>query len=307
MGNFNRIMREGRVFRGKYDSLMARYKKEMDANADLAGSARYEQLKNEINARFKADATQLRLNAKKKLDSIFETCESNIDGHFKKEPTQAMVNNITLLNMRQNISPSEISIYLNLYDNCYMACQVIKEKAESLGYTVTGEYLTIDDEYHALDVIKTNVVGFIEAYNGLDDLGGPDNMVTSATMLRLAPYFQSEDAYTQYTDVKSSEEADQEFWDQIVGFGSPDILDAEGTLRKSKNTPVSYYFANIDGLLKFIDVKTQGMSDTEKVIEINNILNDCPPQYGAAYRNYRATGEKVDLMEHEDLKSLRRE
>ena len=154
MGNFNRIMRVGRVFRGKFDNLRSRYKKELDANADLAGSSRYEQIKNEINARFKADATQLRLDAKKKLDPIFEACKTSIEGHFKKEPTQGMVNNITLLNMRKDISPSEMGIYLNQYGDCYMARQVIKEKAESLGYVVTAEYLTFDEEMRALDVVE---------------------------------------------------------------------------------------------------------------------------------------------------------
>lgn len=289
------MLREGQVARGKLDALYTQKKNELDKNSGWFDSPNGEKLRLEIIEKYNQKAAQIRAESVKRLKAIIETSNENIESHFKKEPTQAMVNNITLLNMRQNITPSELNVYIDMYGDCYMAFSVLKEKAESLGYQLHVSLLTIDQMKWALEVVGDNVIGFVEGYNSIEGVG--DTPAHQVMITRLERYFRSELNYaTDFSDARSSEDSAMNFWNDIVGFGDPAMFDKEGTVRKSNRTAVAYYFADMDGLLGFINIKTQNMNPEEKDTTINNILKDCPDQYGTAYRYYLSTGEKIDLQ-----------
>lgn len=296
MAHFTNYMRLWRVlqgYRGDYDKLQSQYEKQLDSQAKFKGSKGYDEIQRDLQAQKTQKKATLFRETIRKMDPIIADCEEAINGHFKKEPSQGMVNNITLLNMRQNITPSELDLYFDMYGDYPMAVQVLKEKAESLGYRVTAPFLTIDQMKWALEIVRDTFIGFIEGYDSLDNV---ESLAQKAMILRLEPYFQSEEGYINHTDVNSSEEAALQFWNDIVGFGDPSIFDKEGSVPKSQNTQVVYYFSDLNGLLKFIDAKTQNLGVNERDTVIQDILKDCPDRYSAAYRNYLATGEKIDIQ-----------
>ena len=56
-----------------------------------------------------------------------------------------------------------------------------------------------------------------------------------------------------------------------------------------------YFCSDVSALSAFIKKMTEGVSGST-VEEIENmILENCPERYGGVLRNYRATGEMLDL------------
>lgn len=144
-----------------------------------------------------------------------------------------------------------------------------------------------DAMMRAIDVLEGNFAMYIQGYTG-------DDHSMSASVKQLHEFFQPEEAYIN-TAVKSSKNVDSIFWQKMVGIGSPSMLENENNTHGS--TDVKYFFDTLDGLVAFIDKQTVGLEDKAYTDKINEILADCPGQYGAAYRYYKATGEKVPLIE----------
>ena len=287
MSNFSKSQRVVSNYRARINSLPGKYLGELEKESDIKNSERYKKIENEINQKIQAEAKKYREMAINQLESIYKDCEKNIENHYKKTPTQEMINKIQMVKMRRHISPTELQLLIEQYADCYDAAQVLFEIAEDHGYTVKN-LPGIDDMKHALDAVKANQLFFLNAYQG------EDSVKTSPTMITLERYFRSENNYG-FADVKSSQEADQMFWRDIVGFGSPEMFDTEG--RPGKDAKVRYRFNMPSELNKFIKEQTEGLTDEEKEDKANEILSQCPNQWSAAYRHYKATGEEVPLLE----------
>lgn len=108
----------------------------------------------------------------------------------------------------------------------------------------------------------------------------------------MLPYLQTEDTFTEQGGTKR---IDLAFWGEFVGDGSPNVYDEDSAL--SDKPRVLYFFKDTDGLLSYINKETEGKSGSSIEETINEILANCPESYGAAYRNYKASGEKVSLNE----------
>ena len=112
-----------------------------------------------------------------------------------------------------------------------------------------------------------------------------------ASVRLLYQYFQGDEDYIN-TPAKSTDNADALFWKKVVQIGTPAMLDSESTGEKVK---AELFFKDLDGLMAYMDKRTAGLEGRELEDKQNEILSECPGQYGAAYRYYKANGEKVPL------------
>ena len=128
----------------------------------------------------------------------------------------------------------------------------------------------------------------MENYNGV-----PENC--PFTIHQMLQYLQDDMVYAEgsknFTD---TDRVNRAFWDKFVVLSSPEIFDnPEG---ESEPPKTQYYFSDVDSMRAFFDRATAGCPDSKSKEDfINLILKDCPEQYGAAYRYFKASGEKIDL------------
>lgn len=197
-------------------------------------------------------------------------------------PTVEMVNALNILGMLDTITPTQLQVYAETMADCPLAMQRLSQiaaKNEMRIVTIHPDQMML-----AVDIIEGNLVTFLSGFRGNNEQCPP-------SVKMLYPYFRAEEYYSG-SEGESAEKVDQRFLDKIVGFGTPELFDnpAEAGVKPK----VQYFFESFDGLLQFIHAKTDNVEDKYK--EIDNILAQCPDSYGAAYRYYKSTGKKLDVI-----------
>lgn len=90
-----------------------------------------------------------------------------------------------------------------------------------------------------------------------------------------------------------TDKVDKLFWSEYVRLSSSEVFDDPDN---AKGTPkAQYFFGDVKALAAFIDKMTAGVEGSLVENVTDTILTNCPEQYGAIYRNYKATGEMLDL------------
>ena len=222
----------------------------------------------------------IRKQAKGELADIIKSMRENIRARATKAPTQDMAASLSILNQLNNVSVAQMRMYAQTMADCPLAMQMLSQIAKK--YNVMLTVPDIEQMSRSVDVLEHNLALAL-TYDGTTNAMRP-----SLDMIR--PYFQPDDAYLDMS-VKTAEKANDAFWNNIVQCGSPAMLESPS----STPLPVEVYhvFADLDGLLKYIDANTAGMNDVDRDSKVNEILSECPDNYGAVYRNYLATGEKL--------------
>ena len=289
MNNYRNMMRRMRQYTAAVEKNYNRRAVELEKEADKKGSIFYDRYAAEVDRKIESERVRLGTEVQKDLVGMVETMRKNVSNRITKAPTADMVNTLSLLRILDTVNPTEIKEYAAQMADCPLAMQALSQIAEK--HNIRTAVPNTEDMMRAVDVIEGNLANYIQNFRGTSDMSPSVKMLHDL-------YFQPEEYYTK-TDAKSSETADAAFWKDVVMIGTPDMLDEGDSAGKAIN--VKYFFGSLDGLIDYIGTKTAGLEDKAKEDKINEILADCPGQYGAAYRNYVANGEKVPLLEEGEM------
>lgn len=283
MNNFRNVMRRMRVYtsavKKNYDSREVESKK----REDIKGSTRYDAEMAEVDKRIAAKNVSLKKEVQKDLTESLAEMRKNISQRVTKAPTADMVNSLSILGMLDTVSPTQIKFYAEQMVDCPLAMQRLQQIARNNDIQI----MIPDSEamVRAVDVLESNLANYISGFDG-----STDNMAFSVKRL-YDLYFRPEETYLG-TQVDSAEKVDRAFWENIIGIGSPDMLENAETAG-TQSVKVQHFFANLDGLMEYMKKQTEGLEGKAKEDKENEILADCPNQYGANYRAYKATGQKL--------------
>ena len=287
MNNFRNVMRYMRAYTAKIEkNLNSRtVLLEKEDVADKKGSPWYDRYAAEVDRKIEAERVRLATEAQKELVGMITTMRENVSKRITKAPTADMVNTLSLLGMMDNVNPTEIKGYAEQMADCPLALKVLSQIAEKNNIRIDTP--DTEEMMRAVDVIEGNIANYLQNFHG-------DASASASVKMLHDLYFQADDHYSK-TGVESAAAADTAFWQNIVQIGTPAMLD--DTDGKGGAITAKYFFSGMDGLLEFIQNQTQGLEGSAREDKINEILSNCPGQYGAAYRFYLANGQKVPLLE----------
>ena len=211
----------------------------------------------------------------------------NLNNGITKAPTTDQDNILSVLRTLDTITPRELQLYAAQMSDCPLAMKSLAQYAAKQNIQLVTP--DTDALLYAVDAIESHLAALCR-YTGNED-------GEQASLRSTLQYFKSDGDY-QNMSIAGTREIDRKFWTDIVQIGVPEMLDADGTY-----TPADfkYYFRDVDDMLMYMDKATEGMSEQEAESRRNEILQNCPGQYGAAYRYYRTTGEKVPLLEKGEM------
>ena len=290
MSNYRNLMRRMRKFTADVEKNYKSRDAELAKLADFKGSPHYDREVMKVDSKIENERVRLVKEVQKDLTGVIGEMRQNVGNRIIKAPTADMVNSLAILGMLDSVTPTDIKLYAEQMADCPLAMK----RLQQIGKAHNIQIMVPDTEamMRAVDVLEGNVAAYIQGFTGSQN-------ITSFTVKQLHDlYFQPEEYYMK-TPMKSCANADDTFWQSIVGIGSPAMLDNadEGT----SSADVKYFFATLDGLMEFMGKQTEGLEGKAYTDKINEILADCPGQYGAAYRYFKASGEKVPLnVEVED-------
>ena len=293
---FKGVMRNMREFTAEMDNNKVRYDRarEKAANdyAEAKGSMLYDRVFTEVDNDFLDRQVATVEKFKKELMPLVDGMRAEASARVIKAPTTDMINNLALLNEMDDLTPRTLNLYADSMADCPSSLQRLAQiaKKHDLQMSVQPQ----DSILNAIDRLEGFLAEYLRYYKG--DLATCPSFATR-DMWR---YFQPEDVYAKgvkFDDsilgrtFHSTEEVDNLFWSQFVGIGSPDTVSST-----AENAPVvQYFFSSVEALSDFIEKSCEGLSAEKAKDVTESILSDCPEQYGVIYRNYKDTGETLDL------------
>lgn len=223
--------------------------------------------------------------AKKNLISTFQKMREIANKRIIKPPTTEIVNTLQLLSMLEEITPTQFNLYAAQMEDCPLAMQRLQQIAKA-----HEQRIFVDDPESrllALDVLEGHIANYLENFTG--DINQSPFSVKS-----IYRYFQPDDSYMGNSKTPTdTERVNMMFWNDFVKVSSPEVFDDP---ENASGTPkAQYFFKDLDGLSAFMAKMTKGMKGSLVEDMEAKILENCPEQYGAIWRNYKATGEKMDI------------
>lgn len=223
--------------------------------------------------------------AKKNLISTFQKMREIANNRIIKPPTTEIVNTLQLLSMLEKITPTQFNLYAAQMEDCPLAMQRLQQIAEAHEQRIFVD--NPESRIQALDVLEGYLANYLENFTG--DVNRAPFSVKS--MYR---YFQPDDSYMGSSKTPTdTERVNMMFWNDFVKVSSPEVFDDPENA--SAAPKAQYFFKDLDGLSAFMSKMTRGMEGSLVEDMESKILENCPEQYGAIWRNYKATGEKMDL------------
>lgn len=286
--NFSKAVRVVKEYVSAAESLLADSNAKIKAQERYKGSAGYDSDVAVIKQEATKKMTELKKTARDKIDKIGEDMKKNAFTRTTKAPTTEMVSTLQILKMLgEDVTPNDINNYMEVMKDTPIAMRVLNQIAEKNHMVIPK----IDSEMmnRAADVVLYNLSNFVEGFNG-------NETECTASIRMLYPYFQSDMKYKEQNVTGKTVES--RLWEKLVGYASPAILDnpveANGLSVKAQ-----YFFKDIPEMLSFMNKSMEGVEpDSKEAYGImNEILDNCPDQYGAVYRHFLATKEILPLNE----------
>lgn len=282
-GNFSEAMRRLTRYSKDCDREFAdRTAKLKGINPKLKGSQAYVEAQEDIVRNSQGNIVRLREQAKNDLIGIFDRIKTNVANRTTKPPTADQVNQLAILGTLENVSPIEVQEYAARMFDCPLAARRLAEIARKHHIMITQP--DPESMHRVIEVLESQVAQYLQSYS-------PDGAMPFTIKRMHDQYLRSEGEQNAVGGAGSTEKAYRHFWDTVIGFGDPSWLDEEA----SRKPTSFFYFRNMDELLDYMHERTEGLGEKEAERVTNEILKACPPQYGAAYRHYQATGEKIEL------------
>ena len=285
---YSNTMRCMRLFKTKID---AAYKEfiavtetamKMKAEDELTVT-QYDRSVDKAQTVFKDKRIAILNDAKCEISPNFEAMREIAKQRIVKSPTPEIAATLQILATLDKITPTQFTLYAEQMSDCPLAMQALAQIA-----LTHNQHILVDEperRLHLLDVLESNLANFLQAYDGAADKA-------PFMVRRMLPYLQVDDSGISHG---GTERIDLAFWNEFVGEGNPDCYnDPSAPAGKPK---AQYFFENFDGLMAFINNEIKGESDEDVEKIVYDILSNCPDQYGAAYRCFEASGEKLPLNE----------
>lgn len=215
----------------------------------------------------------------------FDKMREIAKAQISKAPTAEMVNTLKLLSMLDKVSPEQFTIYAEQMADYPLAMQLLQQIAKEHEVRILAD--DPETKLRALDILEGQLVNFLSNYDGVEEH-------CPFSVRDMYRYFRPDDQYMGSKDSPTdTEKVNERFWNEFVGVSSFKAFeDPDMTPGKPK---AQYFFSDVSALSAFIKKMTEGVSGST-VEEIENmILENCPERYGGVLRNYRATGEMLDL------------
>lgn len=283
MSNYKNAMRRMRKYAAEVKKNYDSRGPELAKLAQFKGSPFYDHQEEEINHKVEAERIKLGESVKKDMTAILGDMRENVNKRITKAPTPEISACLSILGQLESLTATEVSLYAQQMVDCPLAMRRLNEIAGK--HEIRVRVPDIEEMLRAVDVLEGNFAAFISGYTG-------DIDKAPASVRQLYQYFQGDEDYT-CTAIKSTGNADAAFWLDIVQIGTPAMLDSEAATRETIKAEL--FFKDLDGLLAYMDKQTDGLSETEREDKVNEILKECPAEYGAAYRQYRANGNKKPI------------
>lgn len=292
----NGIMRRMRQYtkavQDNYRSRDAEIKK-YDQYKSVPPSPYYKQVLKDIDKIIEDNRIRLFEEVRKDLITTLADMRQAAGQRSTKAPSADMVNSLAILATLDNIPPTQMKFYVDQMSDCPLAMQRLQQIAAT--HNMKIQLTDLDAIMSAINKLEGKLTAYLGSFRGDDNPQSP-------TVIDMCRYFQPEEYYAKGINVSnnplmpefihSAKEADYLFWKDQIGYGSPAMFDGPA----AGNTPqVQYFFGDLDGLTAFINKATEDKTGSEIEKTENEILTNCPEQYGAAYRCYKATGEKIAL------------
>ena len=285
MKNFYEIMRIGKVYTRDVDRLNDARKKKISQQQQYNESIKAENIKR-INEQYEMDLKRKRDIAQNELNSRIDDARKSVRNRLTKAPSEEQMRLFSAIGQLENLDPRLANLYGSVLCDTQIGCELYAQILAK--HRLTHPVPSIEAQLTAPETLGNLLGDYIQFYNGEDSL----NLVRIKELHDR--YLQPEDFYSK-TDIKSSEKALEFFWNEKIGFGTPDLLDDE--ISGNENVQVKYFFTDMDGVIDFVNEKTQGLEGSEKTDKVNELLEYFPDTYAAAYRYYLSTGKKHPLME----------
>jgi len=240
---------------------------------------------NEVNQKIEERRVSLAESLKQDLMETLSEMREIASREITRPVTQEMAATLQILGMLDDITPTQLSLYARDMSGCPLAMKRLQQIAASHDMRIHMD--NPEDRLTAIDYLEGRLVDFLLGYTGDED----DSTSSSRALL---PYFQPEEAYMGNAEtLVDTERVNRTFWREFVGQSDPGLYDnPDGDTKPPK---AQYFFSDVEALSAFIIKATSGLVGPMQEAAVNAILADCPEQYGAAYRCFKASGEKIDL------------
>lgn len=287
MSNYKNAMRRMRKYVVEVKKNCDSRGQELNKLAPYKGSPYYDRQAAEVNRKIEAERVRLAESVKKDLIAIVEDMRRNVGNRITKAPTPEMSACLTILGQLESLTAAEAGLYAQQMADCPLAMKRLQEIAGK--HSIRIKVPDTDAMLRAVDVLEGNFATFLGGYSGNIDKD-------PASVRTLYHYFLGDEDYMN-TPAKSTDKVDSDFWLDIVQIGTPAMLDSGATGEKVK---AELFFKDLDGLLAYMDKHTAGLEGRKLEDKKNEILAECPDEYGTKYRYYKATGIKEPLNVNEN-------
>jgi hypothetical protein len=295
MSNLSNYFREMRLFRERMIDAYEEYQKNFKALDNFRGSHFYDVKTEELETEHNAKTKSIRERAKASLVPILDQMRQDAAKNIVTQPTADMVNVLSLLRMADRLTPTEVKLYAAQMRDCPLAIRLLRQIASSFQIIVAEPNAEIQlDRINDLDGAAAY---YISSYTGFS--GDP---LASTTMQLIERGLHNESFYKQatanvsyydsFTACDTVEKAESRFLNDITN--SADRTGFEPNAH-SATPEVKLHFDTVDHLVAYINKAVEGEPPVAQDVIRESILDDCPDNYGAVYRNYKATGEKLEL------------
>ena len=255
--------------------------------ADEITQTVYDREVEKINQQISEQRKKLLSEVKVDLMGTFDKMREIAKTQISKAPTPEMVSTLQILSMLDNITPTQFSLYAEQMADCPLAMQRLQQIAKE-----HEQRIYVDDpetKLRALDTLEGQLVNFLSSYDGVEEH-------CPYSVRDMYRYFRPDDQYMGSSNSPTDTgKVNEQFWNEFVGVSSFEVFeDPDATPGKPK---AQYFFSDVSALSAFIKKMTEGVSGSMVEETENMILENCPERYGAVLRNYRSTGEMMDLNE----------
>lgn len=273
--NISLAMATLRAFRADAIQEVSKYRAELSEQEKFKGSEHYNKVVPAIHDAHKQRMRDMRVGRDYSLDAPFEAARASVEARLGSAPTADMIYTLQLLRDSESISVRQMGVFAHQMKNCPLALVQLSNIAAKHGLFIAVE--DPETQLERLEAFENAARFYVSTFDGTEDAS---NMQPSVRMmdavLHLDTPKEAEDAYlAQY-------------------FNITDVSHYDNAYKPAPATAY-YQFSDARELSKYIMQRTKGMDgDASSAIE-KHILANCPDNYGAALRNFRATGENLEL------------
>lgn len=249
------------------------------------GSRFYEEESDRIRADAEKTRSTLKEGVQRELVPFLDSMRQNCKKRITKAPTAEQVATLDMLEKIDNLTVKDVELYAAEMMETPLAMRRLQQIAHA-----SGIQLNVADPSVMLDAVD-HVDGVL--YQFVSNFKGDTEHSVSVIEKTLYPFLTLDETSVTETPYKSLEKVDRGLWEQVFLDGTGIPLDAlEG---KTPAPKVYLFFKDVKSLSEYISKKTEGLNGPDATKKENEILQECPDQYGAALRWYRGHGEEIPL------------